>query len=475
MRPRVLTTAFLAIMMAWLGGTSPGLAQVRRIPTGLELIPASKEANQGSEIAVTVGLINYKADRIAAPQSIDVTIDSNLLKRAVRVTIPAGRESARSAIVFDRPGIAKLTAAASGLANAYAVIAVRSGPPRASWEMLFDRLTAGVRDFYPRLSASESESPCATADETPKRGGLSLTMIPPHVAARNGRWSATVVVALVNDEREPIAAIDDTEITISPKIGVAQSERIVIPKGHLMQEVRVTSSGAGCDTIYAWSPSVRGMSTTHVEYERSRPSKLIVSPTAPDAVANGWTRVPIAVLLKDDDNHVVTNPDKDLRVVLRSSLGTLSKTAVTVARGQSDSDEAVLSSRQRGRARITADAEGLGSDPEFVTFTLPWLLIPLSIGGGVSGAIVRSPRRRRRANLLIDLAMGGMLGFVLFGFALFGVPTLAPALSTDMLANLTLNEIGAVLLGFLGGYVGRRYLNRLTGESHARQDAVATS
>ena len=466
MRPRV-PTAFLAIMMAWLGGSSPGLAQVKRIPTGLELIPASKDVNQGSAIAVTVGLVNYKADRIAAPQSIDVTIDSNLLKRAVRVTIPAGRESARSAITFDRPGIAKLTAAANGLANAYAVIAVRPGPPRASWEMLFDRLTAGVRDLYPRLSAAESDRPCTTGDETPNRGGLSLTMIPPHVAARNGRWTSTVVVALVNEAREPIAALEDTEITISPKIGAVPSERIVIPKGHLMQEARVTSTASGCDTIYAWSPSVRGMSTTHVEYERSRPSKLIVSPTASDAVANGWTRVPIAVLLKDEDNHVVTNPDKDLRVVLRSSLGTLSKTAVTVVRGQSDSDEVELSSRRRGRARITADAEGLGSDPEFVTFTLPWLLIPLSIGGGVSGAVVRSPRRRRRANLPADLAMGGVLGFVLFGFALFGVPTLLPALSTETLANLTLNEIGAVLLGFLGGYVGRRYLDRLTLEPAA--------
>ena len=469
MRHQVLIV--VAAALTWLAGASPSFAQLTRVPASLELIPAAKETSQGTAIPVTVALLNYKSDPVAAPRPVAVTIDSNLLTRPLRVTIPAGQESTRSAIVFEKPGVAKLRATASGLADAYAVIAVKAGSRRARWETLFDRFTAGMQDLYPRLAAAESDSPCAT-DEPPRSGALSLTIVPPRVSARTGRWSAKLYVTLLDDRREPTPALDDVEISVSPKLGIVESERIVIAKGRMTQEVRVTSTAAGCDTVYAWSPGVRGVLSTHVEYERSRPAKLIVSPMAIDAVANGWTRVPIAVLLKDEDNHVVSNPDQDLRVVLRSSLGTLSRSAVTVARGQSDSDEVLLSSRRRGRAAITADAEGLSGDPEFVTFTLPWLLIPLAIGGGVGGAVVRSPRRRRRANLLIDLAMGGVLGFVLFGFALFGVPTLVPALSSDTLANLTLNEIGATLLGFVGGYLGRRYLERLTGEPQLKKSEV---
>ena len=60
-----------------------------------------------------------------------------------------------------------------------------------------------------------------------------------------------------------------------------------------------------------------------------------------------------------------------------------------------------------------------------------------------------------------ELAIGGVLGFVLYGFVLSGVPAVMPALPTQVLENLALNEVGAFLLGFLGGYVGRRYLDAM--------------
>lgn len=473
MRHRALTLVALGLL-AWLTGTSPSSAQVKRVPASLELTPAAREASQGAAVTVTVGLLNYKEDPVDAPQRVDVTIESDLLKRPLRLAIPAGSHSARTQIVFDRAGIAKLKASASGLADGYAVIAVRAGSRGARWERLVDELVARVQHFYPTLRAAESSSPCSTDASVPQRSGLWLEMLPPRVAARNGKWSARLVVAVVNERREPIAALDDIAVNLAPTVGVIDFERVVIPKGASTQEVRVTSKTSGCDTIYAWSPTVGGVPGTHVEYERSLPSKVIVSPSAPEAVANGWTRVPITVLLKDEDNHVVHNPGSDLRVVLRSTLGTLSKNAVTVARGHSDSDdEVVLWSRRRGRAAITAAAEGLAGDPEFVTFTLPWLLIPLSVCGGIAGVVVRSPRRRRGLNLLTDLAIGGVLGFVLFGLALFGIPTAVPGLQTETLANLTMNEIGAMLLGFLGGYVGRRYLDTMAMPARPRADVAA--
>src|SRR5262249_19337842 len=132
------------------------------------------------------------------------------------------------------------------------------------------------------------------------------------------------------------------------------------------------------------------------------------------------------------------------------------------------------SSRRRGRATISAVAQGLQGDDDVVTFVLPWMLIPLSIGGGIAGAVLRAPRRKRTAQFAIDLAIGGVLGFVVFGFPLSGSPSVVPGLPAETLENLALNELGAALLGLVGGYLGRRYLETLV-ESGGRPPRSAAA
>ena len=154
----------------------------------------------------------------------------------------------------------------------------------------------------------------------------------------------------------------------------------------------MTSKTPGVDTITALSPAIDGRAEERIEYEQGRPSKLLVISTPSEVVTNGRTSASITVLLRDDDDHVVAVADRDTRVVLRTSFGTLSAGSTSVARGRPDSEPIVLESPRAGRATITAIAEGFTEDSEEVSFVLPLLLIGLASAGGIGGALLRAPR-----------------------------------------------------------------------------------
>jgi hypothetical protein len=252
-------------------------------------------------------------------------------------------------------------------------------------------------------------------------------------------------------------------VRLAAQVGIVSPDHLVIPRGATTAagDVRVTSSQAGHDVVHAASSAVGARAEQQVEYERLRPSKLFVTSTPVEVVSNGRTSVQIAVVLKDEDNHVVPNPGGEVRVVLGSTLGSLSRRVVTIARGRPDSEGVELWSRRAGQATITAEADGLERDEIGVRFALPWVLIALACGGGTLGGMLRSRGRRRRTLAIEDLGIGALLGMVFFALTLFGVPGVVPAVPLQMLDNLTLNEIGAFLLGVLGGYLGRDFLTRL--------------
>lgn len=439
------------------GGASPASAQAVDVPASLQLTPGVKEALQGEEVAVTIGVRNFRDQPIAAPRPIDVSIESDLLRQPVRLTIGAGSRSANARIVFDRPGLARLRATAPKLPVAYAIVAIKPSSrrgmlDRSPWSVMALALREIVPDvFATALSPMLAQVPSARP---------WLEVLPPRVTARNGVWTARIVVGLVNVHGEPIEAPHDVPIQIAAEVGSLERDVVVIAKGSstAREDVRIRAQKPGDDMVYAVVVPTGGKAESRIEYERSRPSKLFVSSTPAEAVTSGRTTVQVGVILKDDDDHVVQNPDADLRVMLRSTLGTLSRNVVTVATGRADSDWVQLSSGRTGRATITAEADGLEDDAEMVPFVLPWLLVVLAASGGVTGAVLRSGRNRGR-NLWHDLAIGGVLGIVFFGLALFDVPGAIPAIPVVALEKLTFNEIGAFLVGLLGGYMGRRHLD----------------
>jgi hypothetical protein len=274
-------------------------------------------------------------------------------------------------------------------------------------------------------------------------------------------WTTTVLVAVLNDRDEGVRVAEDLPIRLASTLGTVDPDALTIRRGESAAFVQVTSTTPGVDTISALSPAIEGRAEEKIEYEPGRASKLLIISTPSKVITNGRTSASITVLLRDEDDRVVSLPDRETRIVLRTDFGALSSASTSVAPGRPDSEPIVLESARAGRATVTAIAQGFLEDSEEVKFVLPFLLIGLASAGGVGGALLRAPKGRRRANLGQSLAVGAFLGAIFFALGLMGVTGMVPAIPVATLERLTFNEVGACLLGIFGGYIGRRFLDDL--------------
>jgi hypothetical protein len=304
---------------------------------------------------------------------------------------------------------------------------------------------------------------------------LGLKALATRVVPRNKVWTVSVLVAVLNNQHEGMRVTEDLPVRLASTLGTVVPDELTIPRGESARFVQVTSSTPGVDTISALSPGLVEKAEEKVEYEQFKPAKLYLISTPSEVVTNGRSNASVTVLLRDEDDHVVAVPDRDTRVVLRTNFGSLSAQSVTIARGRPDSEPLTLMSLRAGRATITAIAEGLETDSEDISFVLPFLLIGLAAAGGVGGAVLRTPRGRRTAQLGRSLALGAFLGAIFFTLAMMGVPGMIPAIPLQTLEHLTFNEVGACLLGICGGYVGRRFLDDLLVKKSGRRQGVATA
>lgn len=449
-------------LWSWMAVTLLGLtitnafAQADRVPASLALAIDAREAAEGARVPVTVALRNYRNEPVETPRPLTVTLASELMDGPARIVIRAGGRSGQTALVFNRPGVAKITASAPDLPAAYGVIAITPRDPgRSLLGSVSPLLANAVNGLFPRLTAAAQ----------PGRGArLWIEVLPPRISPRDGTWTGVVMVGLADAGGTPIVATRDVPVRLAAEVGTVAPDYFVIPRGAATGggDVRVVSDQPGADVIHAISTTLGDRAQREVDYERPRPSRLFVTSTPAEVVSNGRTNVQIAVVLKDDDNHVVPNPgDEAVRVLLGSTFGSLSHQVVAIPPGRPDSDTVALLSRRAGRAIISAQADGLDGDEVVVRFAVPWLLIALACGGGTVGAMLRSRRRHRRGTALQDLGIGGLLGVVFFALTLFGFPGMLPVIPLQTLDSLTLNEIGAFVLGVLGGHIGRDFLTRL--------------
>src|SRR5260221_8615121 len=105
MRPKVLTVVALALPMVLISSQEI-FAQASRVPASLDMLPAALETSRGAALPVTIRLRNFREETVTTPQRVDVTIKSDLLKHPAAVTIPAGKDSGRTNLVFERSGVA---------------------------------------------------------------------------------------------------------------------------------------------------------------------------------------------------------------------------------------------------------------------------------------------------------------------------------------------------------------------------------
>ena len=387
-------------------------------------------------------------------------IESSLPATFEKVTIPAGKDSVATNIVFQRAGIAELKASSGKLSPGYGVISIT-------------QQAAAVPQRPSGIRLVAFREPAAAA---PTGLRLGLKALASKVVPRNRVWTVTVLVAVLNDQREGVRLTEDLTVRLASTLGTVVPDQLTIPRGESARFVEVKSATAGVDTISALSPAIEERAEERIEDEQFRASKLLLISTPSQVVTNGRGSASITVLLRDEDDHVVAMADRDTRVVLRTDFGALSTASTSIARGRPDSEPIVLTSPRAGRATITAIAEGLETDSEEVSFVLPFLLIGLAAAGGVGGAVLRTPRGRRRSQLGRSLALGAFLGTIFFALGMMGVPGMIPAIPLQTVERLTLNEIGACLLGICGGYVGRRFLDDLlVKKGDGTREGVATA
>lgn len=451
---------FIITMIVLSAASGEAWAQASRVPVGLRLTLASAEARLGAKVPVTIGLKNFKGEPVAATERLDVAIESSLPATIEKVTIPAGKDSVATAIVFKRAGIAKLKASSGKLSPGYGVISITQQAAAAPMR------PAGIRLVAFREPAAG----------TPTGLRLGLKALASKVVPRNRVWTVTVLVAVLNEQREGVRVAEDLTVRLASTLGTVVPHELTIPRGESARFVEVTSSTAGVDTISALSPAIEDKAEERIEYEQFRASKLLLISTPSKVVTNGRSTANIVVLLRDEDDRIVAVTDRETRVVLRTDFGALSTPSTVIARGRPDSEPIVLTSPRAGRATITAVAEGLETDSEEVSFVLPFLLIGLAAAGGVGGAVLRTPRGRRRAQLGRSLALGAFLGAIFFALGMMGVPGMIPAIPLQTVERLTFNEIGACLLGICGGYLGRRFLDDLlVKKGGGSREGVATA
>jgi hypothetical protein len=452
---------FIITTIALVAASGDARAQATRVPVGLRMTLKGAEARLGAKVPVTIGLKNFKGEPVSATEPLDVAIESSLPATIEKVTIPPGKDSVATAIVFKRAGIAKLKASSGKLSPGYGVISITQQAAAARVP------PAGIRLVAFR------EQPAVAA---PAGLRLGLKALASKVVPRNRVWTVTVLVAVLNERREGVRVTEDLNVRLASTLGTVVPDQLTIPRGESARFVEVKSSTAGVDTISALSPAIEERAEERIEYEQFRASKLLLLSTPSHVVTNGRSTASITVLLRDDDDHVVAMPDRETRVVLRTDFGALSTASTSIARGRPDSEPIVLTSPRAGRATITAIAEGLETDSEEVSFVLPFLLIGLAAAGGVGGAVLRTPRGRRREQLARSLALGAFLGAIFFALGMMGVPGMIPAIPLQTVERLTFNEIGACLLGICGGYVGRRFLDDLlVKKSGGTREGVATA
>ena len=457
-----MSNLVIITMIALTVASGEARAQAARVPVALRLTLNGAEARLGARVPVNIALKNFKGEPVPANERLDVVIESSLPATIEKVTIPVGKDSATTVIVFQRAGIAKLKASSGKLSPGYGVISITHQ----------SAATAPAPAVGLRLVAFR-EPPAIAASNGLK---LGLKALASRVVPRNRVWTVSVLVAALNEQREGVRVTEDLPVRLASTLGTVVPDQLVIPRGQSATFVQVTSSTPGLDTISALSPAVEDKAEEKVEYEQFRAAKLLLISTPSEVVTNGRSKASITVLLRDEDDHVVAASDRDTRVVLRTDFGSLSSASTTIARGRPDSEPIVLTSPRAGRAKITAVAEGLETDSEEVSFVLPLLLIGLAAAGGVGGAVLRTPSGRRRAQLGRSLALGAFLGAIFFALGMMGVPGMIPAIPLQTLEHLTFNEVGACLLGICGGYVGRRFLDDLlVKKSGGKRAGMATA
>jgi hypothetical protein len=290
---------------------------------------------------------------------------------------------------------------------------------------------------------------------------LKLYVEPEPVDEINRTWSADVSFMLQTASGVLKTATEDVQIDLTSRFARLSTRQVTVPAGKATSRatpIHLIADRPGEDQVEG--VSMIGRASQTVRFRPAVPTAVAVTVSPNQLISDGRTAATVSVHLVDDTKHL-RPAEEETEVVLASTSGTLKATSLTIPKGGRASTTTIVST-SRGPATITADAAGLDEGTAVVQFVLPAYLIVFSIVGGLLGAFVRSgnPSSGRTRKLLENLSIGAIMGLVFWAILFFGVLKAAAALPftpSDVPAG---NELGAGLLGFGGGWLGRSFFGR---------------
>jgi hypothetical protein len=361
---------------------------------------------------------------------------------------------------FPRAGVATIVATAPKLTSGSVAVVVKAASMLAAPAEVPPTAMSGGRPpshaTGPAISGAASpRAPAADLGAT-----LAVDVLPQHVHPANALWRAVVLVTAINETRQPIAVPADTSVHLATDIGLVTPTFSQINAGKARTgEIAVTADRAGSGTLWAWTDAGQLTAAT-VEYHDAVPTQLLVKALPSRAVNDGRTAVRVTVFLQDETG-ATASADHDVMVNLTSSVGSPSPSEVLIPKGRFFG-EAIVTSPVSGKAEITATSARLKHGSALTEFVFPFLLVVLAATGGLVGSVVRSGRQLLTGawwwHVAGSVGLGIVLGLVFYALAMFGIIASIPKLSIPLAQLPTTNDLGALLLGFFGGYYARAWL-----------------
>jgi hypothetical protein len=197
-----------------------------------------------------------------------------------------------------------------------------------------------------------------------------------------------------------------------------------------------------------------------VTYQTPEASELRIEVSPASVIDDGKSPVRLVIMLADSD-HGMVNAASNIEVLLSSDKGSINPGKVTIPAGQCCA-EAVLTSMRHGTATVTAAGAALKRAQAVAVFLFPWMIVIMAAIGGILGALVQSGKVTFTAewlkHVMPSLGLGVIFGVLFAIAALFGAIGSLPKLGLPIQINQipSANELGALLLGFVGGYYGKK-------------------
>ena len=495
------------------------VAQTATIPVALDVTTSQAQIGSGQSMRVDVKLRNAFNIEVPAPEPTLVTIKTSFSAEIVQIVIPAGQSSGGAELHFRSAGVGSVEATATRLSAGTARVVVVENAPRAeasspSSNLRSTEIASDADRTYAAYGTSHRQSKTAAKhregggepldapltphapDTVPSRSGsgsagggsvktdasappgsgspptlpgsevtsIRLDVLPPRIHPHTGNWESKIWVAALDAHGVPLPAPQQLKVRFAAELGKVSPVETAIPAGSAtnVDEVQLVSKRAGQDVVRAWLSTGAEPVRCGVEYEKEEPTKLLLDVHPKKALNSGQTPVIVTVLLQDELNHC-TSTDKPLTVTLTATQGHFQPSEIIIPSGKF-SGEATLTSSIQGKVTVTARTEGM-EDRSEVEFTFPWKLVIFAALGGLLGALLRDSKntfsRRWFHYAWRNLLVGIVLGMVFYGLTLFGavgsVSKIIPSIDVSVIP--TVNELGAILLGFAGGYFGRRILD----------------